>query len=537
MSVTDNFQTRSNTANNSNDSALIAAPMTTSAPTNNGTLDGLDRKAMEQERLARIAARKRKASLSPPPFQRAVACQDKKPKISVPSSPGSKRTMTTTSHEPVLLEFPQGVVKRTWAKGYPRNDDIKIEEVLRKSELNTAVLSSFMWDPEWIFRKIDTARTNMVLVMQAKTDREREQHHRDAAEQEFRNLRLCFPPLEGAFTCMHSKLMLLFYSESLRIVVPTANLTEYDWGETGVMENSVFLIDLPRRKNRDQGTKEELSRFGSELMYFLERMGLQESVRSGVLNFDFSNTAHLAFVHSVFGPHYDNDLSRTGYPGLSRALGHLGLKTQDSLELDIVSSSIGSLTDLTINNIYEAARGSDVISSNREKLKAPNAKTKSKVRVFFPTHDTVSLSRGGCDSAGTICLQEKYYNKIDFPRSIFRDYRSTRQGLLSHNKLIFARGFKSMSTDIHTETVAWMYIGSANLSESAWGRLVQDRRRKVPKLTCNNWECGVVLSVAVEKTDPLGKNLRTVFGDIVDVPFEYPGHTYGDYTPWYFMAR
>jgi len=36
---------------------------------------------------------------------------------------------------------------------------------------------------------------------------------------------------------MHSKLMLLFHPEYLRVVVPTANLTNYDWGETGVMEN------------------------------------------------------------------------------------------------------------------------------------------------------------------------------------------------------------------------------------------------------------------------------------------------------------
>ncbi len=52
------------------------------------------------------------------------------------------------------------------------------------------------------------------------------------------NLRLCFPPMEGQVNCMHSKLMLLFHKNYLRIVVPTANLIPYDWGEAGgVMEN------------------------------------------------------------------------------------------------------------------------------------------------------------------------------------------------------------------------------------------------------------------------------------------------------------
>lgn len=51
-------------------------------------------------------------------------------------------------------------------------------------------------------------------------------------------LRLCFPPMEAQVNCMHSKLMLLFHSDYVRIVVPTANLTPYDWGEMGgIMEN------------------------------------------------------------------------------------------------------------------------------------------------------------------------------------------------------------------------------------------------------------------------------------------------------------
>ena len=37
--------------------------------------------------------------------------------------------------------------------------------------------------------------------------------------------------------CMHSKLQLLKYEDYLRIVVPSANLVDFDWGETGDMEN------------------------------------------------------------------------------------------------------------------------------------------------------------------------------------------------------------------------------------------------------------------------------------------------------------
>lgn len=43
--------------------------------------------------------------------------------------------------------------------------------------------------------------------------------------------------MDGPVNCMHSKLMLLFHPDYLRIVVPSANLVPYDWGEVGVMEN------------------------------------------------------------------------------------------------------------------------------------------------------------------------------------------------------------------------------------------------------------------------------------------------------------
>lgn len=51
------------------------------------------------------------------------------------------------------------------------------------------------------------------------------------------NIRLCFPPMGGQVNCMHSKLMMLFRSDSLRLVVPSANLTPHDWGESNLMES------------------------------------------------------------------------------------------------------------------------------------------------------------------------------------------------------------------------------------------------------------------------------------------------------------
>lgn len=60
------------------------------------------------------------------------------------------------------------------------------------------------------------------------------------------NIRLCFPPMDGQINCMHSKLMLLFHPDYLRIAVPTANLTATDWGENNLMENVSTTVPLSR---------------------------------------------------------------------------------------------------------------------------------------------------------------------------------------------------------------------------------------------------------------------------------------------------
>ena len=192
---------------------------------------GLDRKQMEQERLSR----KRKApSISPPPPRKKTAVDPplspKKRTAKLPQAAAAS-TASSGSHGPTFLA---GTVKKTWAFGHERKrDDIKLEEVLQKGDLNLAVLSSFQWDIDWLLAKLNTRKTHITLVMQAKDQATQQQYRRETATMP--NLRLCFPSMEGQVNCMHSKLMLLSHPDYLRVAVPTANLVPYDWGETGTV--------------------------------------------------------------------------------------------------------------------------------------------------------------------------------------------------------------------------------------------------------------------------------------------------------------
>jgi hypothetical protein len=141
------------------------------APASNLSAFGLDRKRMEEERLARLGKRKA-AQLEdvPPPSRPAQrprieeVSMKKEKAVAARPEPSTLAASAPVSTSP-QLPFPQGVIKKTWAYGQPRQgDDIKIEEVLQKQQLELAVLSSFQWDEEWMLRKIDLARTKLILI-------------------------------------------------------------------------------------------------------------------------------------------------------------------------------------------------------------------------------------------------------------------------------------------------------------------------------------------------------------------------------------
>lgn len=475
------------------------------------------------------------------------------------------------------MKYPNGVVKKTWAFGHERTgNDIKLEEVLEPRSVKTALLSAFQWDTDWVFSKLNTplkgGKTKCIFVMQAKDAEQRAQIKEDAsAWSSF--LRLVLPPMDGIIWCMHSKLMLLFHDEKLRIAIPTANLLNFDWGETGQMENSVFMIDLPRLP--EKSSADDLTPFGKSLMYFCEKQGIDDDVRKSLLGFDFSATAQMAFVHTVGGVHFKDHAQQTGLLGLSKSVRELGFESTRDLEIDFAASSIGSLNEKYLQDLHSAACGIDSVQQARDaKSKAgadffkPKGKgkkaeasssaskvdVKEKMRIYFPTQETVRTSTAG--AAGTICLQRNYFEAKTFPKGCFRDYKSTRTGLLSHNKILLARGEKEAG-----EQIAWAYVGSANMSKSAWGELPADRTDR--KITCRNWECGVLLPVKVPKmekreksteikTEPveghedsetedeeeeaIGVTDLDVFeaSGVLQIPFKVPGSPYDGKEPYYF---
>ncbi|KAK7736876.1 hypothetical protein SLS63_003225 [Diaporthe eres] len=207
---------------------------------------GIDRKKMEEERLARLKKRKAgptnlnthdKQESELPPAQRPRLTSDLgslpglpghstgSPGMSQPPLPSAISSLNSNSNtskgvSEAGLPYPQGIVRRTLALGCARRDDITIEEVLQRDTLELAVLSSFQWDEEWLMSKLNLGKTKVLLVAYAEDE-----------------------------------------------------------------ETTVFLIDLPRINEPARVAANALTHFGAELQFFLERQGVDGKMVNSLRNY------------------------------------------------------------------------------------------------------------------------------------------------------------------------------------------------------------------------------------------------------------
>ncbi|CCG80764.1 Tyrosyl-DNA phosphodiesterase domain protein [Taphrina deformans PYCC 5710] len=414
------------------------------------------------------------------------------------------------------LRYWDGQVLLTTAAGYPvQPHHISIERLFDRDNLRRAVLAAFQIDLEWVLSKLNIGRTAIHIACEAKTEGTKQQWQRLATQ--LPKLNMIFPPMNHA-NCMHSKLQLLFFDDFLRFVTPSANLMPYDWGETGTMENVMYVQDFPLKKlitgsddTEDESESDSVKTptFLADLTCFLRRSKYPGQIIADLEKYSFERATHVRFVASVGGENYaPHDIHKSGLPRLASAVQSLGWSLP-AVEVEYITASIGALNKSFVSSFMRACQGQPPFDKDQAERHDSLVR---KLRIYFPTRETVLGSRAG--HAGTICFQSDYYGRPEFPRGSLMSHIPVRPGLLSHCKMILCR-------DVTDVTRGWAYVGSANFSASAWGdRIVRDRATKKDRMNCRNWECGVVVPMSL---------VRKV------IPVQHTASKNTD--PWYFMER
>ncbi|KAI9487203.1 MAG: tyrosyl-DNA phosphodiesterase-domain-containing protein [Benjaminiella poitrasii] len=385
--------------------------------------------------------------------------------------------------------FWNGVVKLTYVKGFIGPDYIRFEDIIQKHDLKKALITAFVCSLDFINDNFPLD-VNVCIVT----------HGRPALRKQIHSHRIIIqPPLkDNKYGVFHPKLMLLFRSSSVRVVIGSANMERYDYED---LENVVFIQDFPKAKSPCKSFS-NLPRFARDICDLLDAMQVPSSVKEELLNYNFDKAkAHIvASVSGVFEG--EEEYRKYGHTRLADVVNEIVGQvdySKSSPKIEMQTSSLGALSLLYLNELYRSFCGFKAYNGQRK----PDSITKKNelppIDIIYPTKDTVESSRLGPSGAGTICLNTSTWRKPSFPKQVMCDSISQRQGTLMHSKYIIAtlpstfKPSKQLEDSTPNKLKGWMYCGSHNATTSAWGKFTVSRETKKPKLSISNWELGVVL--------------------------------------------
>lgn len=285
----------------------------------------------------------------------------------------------------------------------------------------------------------------------------------------------------------HSKILALVYPDFLRIVITSCNLMDID---TKGGDNHWYIHDLPKRASR---TRSVPAGFEADFLAHLQALSTPETFVESIKGvYDYSKVkVHL--VTSVPGVCAGAKAEKHGLLRLRRVVQDLDLDLPNTksgkLRLEICAASIGNLSSKWLNGFNDCAVGKRDMKMASEGSSVPD------LHLFYPSVGDV---KGAQDTAQLAASNIGCHTRPwkDAPRAIqdiFHHYKSKDTGRLFHQKLILA-----YNPQKPTDLPYFVYAGSANLSQSAWGALEQDKKKnettcdlKLVKMT--NFECGVIV--------------------------------------------
>ncbi|KAJ3157650.1 hypothetical protein HDU89_000026 [Geranomyces variabilis] len=481
------------------DEASAQPSASATEPAKSGSMAAIPNRAeLERQRLERLARKRPAPETSPLP-------PPKRPTLAYP------------------MKYAAGTTMLTYVQGHSREGYTRFDDLVNQNALQRAVLSSFQLNYDWIGSKFPSDIKLAVLCPRFSDLPSDKKQLVDG------NTLYIFPPI-GSRGCMHAKFMLLFYPGFLRVVITSANLTEYDWER---LENVLWVQDFPTYADPPKSC-----RFGEDLINILREMTVPESIIPAVRKADFASCG-ATLVLSRPGTYTGVELLRYGHPALAEAVRSLKIPDFPREDTTVLAqtSSLGSLTLRWVNDFYRSCCGLP-FGVWDERAPLPPC------HVLFPSARAVLESNLGADGAGTITFSQKQYEKETFPRSVLCESLSKRPGALMHSKTIIAgppadHPEPNKTTDTEPKAaVGIYYCGSHNATQSAWGILQTSKSKRLSvfamlepfpgtSLRIANWELGVVFPMGRDGRSGDDKGIQLV------VPYQSPPRPYrASDQPW-----
>ncbi|KAJ1831702.1 hypothetical protein LPJ63_004086 [Coemansia sp. RSA 2711] len=408
----------------------------------------------------------------------------------------------------MALSFPDGAVRVTPIDGIDDPDALSLAAILDADHLDSALAASYVLDLDWLVSHLHP-RTRLTLIA------DQIQH----ATTDPSSYAVVDPELpQPNVQLVHSKLLLLFYPQHMRLVVSTANLAPDEWS---LVHNCIYLHDFPRDATRVFAA----NRFSLELAQALHDLSVPFDIIASMNHVDFARATAVRVVTSVPSavdarrPRRNANMPSYGMLRLAQVLAPEPASNEIEFVPDArllcVGSSMGRLDANWLRDFYLCAHARDPRVWTLEERAQLVPDDLVDVAVAFHTQSQVEDNRGGVSAAGYVNCARSIIDARGFPQSSLFKLVPRTDRVLVHAKAIVARLGEQ-------QRHGWLYVGSHNFTPAAWGRLNQNAQPYI-----NNYEFGLVLSPVLFECREINCITAVRWNrQLVPLPFEPVWHPY-----------
>jgi tyrosyl-DNA phosphodiesterase-1 len=349
------------------------------------------------------------------------------------------------------------------------------ENLQEKWTIESALFSTFCYDEEFIEPLVSQYKIKTLIIKHNDSGFKLIEEKSDLLT--FYHPKIDFTLKWGKF---HSKLMILKFPGFLRVIIPTANLTNCDWYYWGQL---LWFQDFPLKKKNQTYIQSDFEKYLHKVLETTAGANYQNSkhfkkIEINLSEYDFSNTV-VDLVASTSGRFADNQSKDFGVGRLTALTESYKLRKKFTHKRLIAQcSSIGKVKDKFINDFKSCFQVKD------ELMKA------SRLDILFPSIDYVKGVPLGEELASCLFLDNDTFlqHKYKFRKFALKDeYNHIKT--VWHSKLFIACD----EGDLDVNTISdhsIMYFGSHNLSPSAWGNFEKNNTQ----VSMANYELGVLFN-------------------------------------------
>ncbi|KAL9555830.1 hypothetical protein MBANPS3_002167 [Mucor bainieri] len=348
---------------------------------------------------------------------------------------------------------------------------------------------NFMVDVEFLMSNVKNKSMPVTIVHGLK------ESARELVEQaqQWPNVTVATPRIQDRYGVHHTKAMILYFKDSIQLIVMTANMIPQDWQ---VMTQGVY--QSPKCVLKSNSSASASSPFESDLIKYLRAYNLSclGSTITSISRYDWS-VCKAILIASVPGYHRQSEssFSNWGLERLTEVLRqHVTLPAHNCQNSQIIMqcSSMPHSPEKWFKE--QVCRAMAEFKNRRSALsiKAPQ------VCVIYPTISAASNSFTGRDMSGdflrfekgkwwcvlTSASYDKNHTWFDPYLYEWKSERAGRKSLMPHIKT-YTRTYEDKNGKFY---IAWHLLTSANLSRAAWG----DYQKNRTQIYIKSFELGVL---------------------------------------------